>query len=263
MNMIIVIILLSGLFLNTNAQNNVKKEYYPNGKLKSEIGFSDSLRDGEAKFYYENGNLKEERNYVNGRVEGIVKLYRENGKLSELFTITDGKREGPASLFDSTGNYVKDINFAGGIQSVAEGKQEAVEKKDSSFIARIEQLKHSSAEPAIPPQLSGEQRKDDPAFFISLDVPPKPIGGMAVIYKKLVYPQEAREDNIEGTVEVLALIDEEGNVVDTKVIKGLGHGCDESAQTAIRYTKFAPGFIKGNPVKSQLKISIEFKSYNH
>ena len=47
------------------------------------------------------------------------------------------------------------------------------------------------------------------------------------------------------------------------VIKGLSQGCNKAAKNAIRYTKFHPGFIKGAPVKSQLKISIEFKSFRN
>ena len=32
---------------------------------------------------------------------------------------------------------------------------------------------------------------------------------------------------------------------------------------AIKYTKFKPAKFKGESVKSQLKISVEFKSYNN
>lgn len=241
-----------------NAQNFVKKFYYPDGKLQSQITYSDTVRDGDAKFYYENGNLKEDRNYVNGRIDGTVKLYHENGTLSEIYSIIDGKREGPTSVFDSTGNYLNDISYTSGKQEARNIELVSSQKSDSSFTARIDELKHSDHPGTGPPKLMEAQSNDDPTFFIKLDVQPRPISGMNDIYKKLVYPDEARKNNIKGRVDVLTFIDASGKVVDMTVIKGLGYGCDESAENAIRYTKFYPGLIKGKPVKSQLKISINF-----
>ena len=251
-------------FTGINAQAVVQNDYYLDGKIKSEISYSDSLRDGIAKFYHENGNLKEERNYINGRVEGTIKQYYYNGKLKEIFTLIDGKREGPVSQFDSNGVYLKDITFTDGTQNADEGNTETETKitTDSIFAAKIEDLKKKSTKTPLPPDFTQAVRKDDPVFFITLDKIPKPIGGMAVIYKKLVYPEEARANKIKGTVEIIAFIDEVGMVQDTKVLKRIGYGCDESAQTAIKYTRFEPGELNGNPVKSQLKISVEFKSYN-
>lgn len=260
----IIIVFLTGLsFTQLFAQSNVVKDYYPDGKLKSEITFSDSVWDGKAKFYYKNGNLKEERTYVNGKIEGTVKLYHKNGKAAEIFNIVNGKRDGEISLFDTNGVYSKDIEFTEGKLSLPEIKTGVTVTNDSSITSKTQELKQYSSREVPPSKLTVEEVENDSDYFINVDIKPKPIGGMAVIYKKLVYPQEARGKKIEGVVEVLTFIDENGNVVDTRLIKGIGYGCDEAAQTAIRNTRFDPGLIKGKPVKSQLKISIEFKSYNH
>ena len=253
---ILVIFFLQTAFLS--AQSHVVKSYYPSGRLRSKISFTDSLRDGLAKFYYENGNLKEERNYKNGKVEGTIKLYHKNGNLSEVFSIIDGIREGPTSLYDSTGNYVGGLSFTSGKQEVQNSDMESSEKLDSSFEYKGYKV-GNSATGRLGPPTSMFMQSNDPAYFVKLDVEPSPVGGMTDIYSKLVYPEEALKNNIHGLVEVLAFIDENGNVVDMAVIKGLGYGCDEAAKNAIRYTKFHPGFIKGAPVKSQLKISIQFR----
>lgn len=260
-----IILIVVGYVVITKAQEIVHKDYYPDGIIKSEITFSDTLRDGIAKFYYENGNLKEERNYINGRVDGTVKQYYNNGKLHQIFSLINGKKEGPVSLFDSNGVYLKDITFTEGRQNIVDIETDVVSrvKTDSIFAAKIEDLKSKTTKTPLPPDFTQEVRKDDPAYFTTLDKMPKPIGGMAVIYKKLVYPEIARSNNIKGMVDVVAFIDENGMVQDTRVLSGIGHGCDESAQTAIKYTRFEPGVLNGNPVKSQLKISLEFKSYNN
>ena len=257
-------IILSVVFLVSllvNAQDVVKKSFYPDGKLKSVISYSDTIRSGTAKFYYENGNLKEERNYVNGRVDGTVKLYHKNGKLSEIFSIIDGKREGPTSLFDSTGTYVSDIDYTSGKQDERSLDMDSSEKLDSSFEVKNYSVRNTTNQRTGPPDLTDIQSSSDPAYFAKLDVEPRPVGGMAAINSRLVYPDEVLKNNVHGTVEVLIFINEKGDVDEMTVVKGIDKECDEAAKNAIRYIKFHPGFIKGSPVKSQLKISIEFKSY--
>ena len=51
---------------------------------------------------------------------------------------------------------------------------------------------------------------------------PEPIGGMFAIQEKIKYPEIAKRAGIEGKVIIQAFIDENGNVVQAKVIKGIG-----------------------------------------
>jgi TonB family protein len=88
---------------------------------------------------------------------------------------------------------------------------------------------------------------------------PEPIGGMSAIYKKIIYPENAKENNIEGVVKILTFIDRDGEVLDAQVVEGVGHGCDEAARLAVFYHRFKPGMIKGQRVKVQMEIPVEFK----
>ncbi|HAB53303.1 MAG TPA: hypothetical protein DCE80_14225, partial [Ignavibacteriales bacterium] len=87
---------------------------------------------------------------------------------------------------------------------------------------------------------------------------PGPIGGMFAIQQKIKYPEIARRAGLQGKVLIQAFIDEKGNVVYTKVIKGLGGGIDEMASDAVKITKFNPGRQNGEPVKVQVTIPIQF-----
>lgn len=87
---------------------------------------------------------------------------------------------------------------------------------------------------------------------------PGPIGGMYSIQEKITYPEIAKRAGLQGKVLILAFIDEKGNVVHTKVMKGLGGGIDEMASDAVRNTKFNPGIQNGKPVKVQVTIPIQF-----
>jgi len=72
----------------------------------------------------------------------------------------------------------------------------------------------------------------------------KPIypGGQEAFKKfiadELKYPKEALEKKIEGTVVLKYSIDYKGKVKDVKVVKSLGHGCDEEAVRVIKMLKF-------------------------
>jgi protein TonB len=100
---------------------------------------------------------------------------------------------------------------------------------------------------------------DDSTYYIAVEDMPEPIGGINAIQSNLIYPENAKEQSIEGKVYVLAYINENGVVEKTKIIKGLGYGMDEAASDAVKKVKFIPGEQNGNPVKVEVAIPIVFK----
>jgi len=101
--------------------------------------------------------------------------------------------------------------------------------------------------------------KDGGGYLAFAEQMPQPVGGLAAIYKKISYPEMARQAGVEGKVYVVAFIDENGTVNDVKVLKGIGAGCDEAAIKAIKNTKFKPAMNKGKPVKVKFSLAITFK----
>lgn len=277
-----LILILSLLNIsNLFSQTDTIKNYFNDGKIESIIPIYNGLRDGVAKFYNETGKLKSEISYINGKVDGLVKLYNVNGILTELFNIENGKREGPTSYFDSTGKYIEDKIFSEGklikpekLAIPQEEKKEIVklnknnlpeqqnnkpnltEKSEKQEVNNNKKI----SETIVPPINSqSENIEEDPAFFNSAEVMPEPKEGWESMYKRLVYPELAKKKKIHGTVEVIAYIDRNGDVVKTEIKKGLGYGCDDAASIVVYYTKFKPGLIKGKKVKVQMVIPIEFK----
>ena len=88
---------------------------------------------------------------------------------------------------------------------------------------------------------------------------PEPKDGLQSIYSKIKYPSDAQKAGIEGKVYLLIYINENGDVDDVKVLKGLGAGCDEAATAAIKDTKFTPGKDNGKAIKVKLSLPITFK----
>lgn len=113
-------------------------------------------------------------------------------------------------------------------------------------------------EEVIPPK-EEKPVTEEPSFFVAVEEPPQPIGGLVAIQNKIVYPIAAKRLGIEGKVLIQAIIDENGNVAKAKVIKGIGSGCDEAALDAVKSSKFTPGKQRGKNVRVQITIPIVFK----
>ncbi|MDV7394015.1 energy transducer TonB, partial [Arthrospira platensis SPKY1] len=88
---------------------------------------------------------------------------------------------------------------------------------------------------------------------------PELIGGIAKLQSNIRYPEIARKAGIEGRVFVQFVVDEQGNVNNPVVIRGIGGGCDEEALKAVQKAKFKPGMQRGRPVKVRYSLPIVFK----
>jgi periplasmic protein TonB len=72
------------------------------------------------------------------------------------------------------------------------------------------------------------------------------------------YPDEARKAEVEGRVKVKITIDENGKVVDAKIVKGLGFGLDEAAIAAYQQWTFEPATRCGKPVPTTITVAMRF-----
>ena len=66
-------------------ESEVKRKYWKNGKLKSEIHYKSRKREGLSARWHKNGNKQFETHYKNGKKEGLETWWYESGaKLKEL-----------------------------------------------------------------------------------------------------------------------------------------------------------------------------------
>lgn len=264
----LTLIITTILFITVSyAQKDTVRTYHTNGNLKTEIPYLNGVREGTAIFYGENGNIAEERNYINDKVSGLIKLFYPTGNLRELFNIEYGKREGPTSIFDSSGVYVEDIFFENGIRTgqeyvlIGEVREEDLEKiREQRMQEYLRKKGKLNTDLSAPPPEVEKDVEDDPAFYLTVEVMPEPIGGMNSIYKRLSYPKDLKEKKIEGTVLVKVFIESDGEVSSADVIESLHPVLDESARLAVYYTRFKPGLQRGKRVKVQMNIPIEFSA---
>lgn len=81
----------------------------------------------------------------------------------------------------------------------------------------------------------------------------------AFVTENLQYPQEAQNKKIEGSVVVGYDISDEGAVINPKVLKGIGHGCDEEAVRVVSMLRYEKVKNRGVRVKVSTKTTINFK----
>ena len=79
------------------------------------------------------------------------------------------------------------------------------------------------------------------------------------IKSSLNYPAEAINMKIEGIVYLSAQVDDNWNVLDVEVDKGLGAGCDEEAVRLIKSVRFGGAKNRGFRIRSRKKFKIEFR----
>jgi TonB family protein len=121
-------------------------------------------------------------------------------------------------------------------------------------------LPNALAEMPPPPPSVFKKQTDETGsdYFVVVEQMPKLIGGMQSIQSKIEYPELAERAGIEGRVTVQFIINENGDVENAKVVRGIGGGADEEALRVIREAKFEPGMQRGKPVRLQYAMSINF-----
>ena len=128
--------------------------------------------------------------------------------------------------------------------------------------------------PDIPIENFGEEGKDDTVaietgvkistFKINeVDVLPEFPGGREALKKFLAdntkYPHQARERNVEGIVKVSFVVDENGNVIDVKLLNDIGHNCGKEAMRVVNsMPKWKPAKISGKAVPVYYEVKINF-----
>jgi TonB family protein len=74
-----------------------------------------------------------------------------------------------------------------------------------------------------------------------------------------VYPEEGRQLKIEGEVLLEVIFSATGQIRIVRVVRGLGHGLDESAVHAAEQIRFKPALRDGQPADSEAVLHIVFQ----
>jgi len=80
------------------------------------------------------------------------------------------------------------------------------------------------------------------------------------LQSQLKYPSEARNNKVEGSVQVRFVIQPDGTITDVTVVEGIGYGCDrEAIRLVSAMPRWIPGVQDGKSVAVYKALAIKFQ----
>lgn len=80
------------------------------------------------------------------------------------------------------------------------------------------------------------------------------------INSHIKYPYEAKENDIQGMVVVRFIIEKDGSISGTEIVRSLEGGCDEEVLKAVgKMPRWVPGKQQGRTVRTEFLLPVKFK----
>ncbi|MBN2413475.1 TonB family protein [candidate division KSB1 bacterium] len=144
---------------------------------------------------------------------------------------------------------------------VLEENKRALQIRESELKQEEERIKQSMSpgmEPDFQPDPYDSEMELMDYIFIAYDSSPQPVGGFRAIQKNLNYHSFTARKDLQGRVVVNCLIDENGQVARTKILKSLHPVLDLLAVNAIKSVEWKPATQRNKPVKVWIGIPVVF-----
>lgn len=111
--------------------------------------------------------------------------------------------------------------------------------------------------------LKAQKVDNDTIVYQVVQVNPQFPGGALALNeyteKNLHYPDKAREAKVSGKVVVRILVEKNGTVSQSKILLGLGSGCDEEVIRLIStFPKWIPGSQDGRLLRTYTQLVVSF-----
>ncbi len=119
----------------------------------------------------------------------------------------------------------------------------------------------SNEKPEIPKVI---ETPETPKIYTVVGEMPEFPGGegarLKFLHDNIVYPKDAREIGIGGTVYLSFVVDENGHIININILRGIGGGCEnEAVRVTAMMPTWKPGRMSGIPVKVQFNMPVKFE----
>ncbi|MBR5778348.1 MAG: energy transducer TonB [Bacteroidales bacterium] len=103
----------------------------------------------------------------------------------------------------------------------------------------------------------------DDEIYTVIEVAPEFPGGVdsmyAFISRNIKYPEEALKNNVSGNVYVTFVVEKDGQITSTRLLRDIGAGCGQEALRVVRsMPKWKPGTSQGKPKRVQFNLPFVF-----
>lgn len=248
--------------------------YYKSGTLEM-AGMSSNkdylVKEGQFAHYYENGNKKTVSKYTKSKPVGKQYHWYENGQPKSEIEYLENQKEIDTdpkinqfynsqhvqTVIDGNGEY-EDLNNgffeSGKIKNgFHDGNWKGRSKKPNyTFVENYENGKLISGTSIDSSNIEHSYKK-----VYQYPVPKKGMNNFYSYIGKAIKIPNAAKNTVFGKIYLTFVIETDGSIVETKIIKGLGYGLDEEAIRILKnYKDWNPGIMRGIPVRVLYSLPI-------
>lgn len=249
-------------------KDGVERRYrctYP-GNLFSYVTYKAGKRNGLARKYYTNGQVENEYTYNNDSIDGVQKVYYEDGKIEATIHFTDNKINGNMIYYFENGRieetlyFKKDVLDDDAVLYWPNGRQKRRDTYENGklkdgvcYDSNGTQITYLAALPFLPPDGEYPGVLQLAKFNGNMD---------AYIKANIRYPIAEKKQSINGTVYITFMIEPDGSVSNTKVLKVIPDGDKGFEDEAIRVVSSMPNWMPGQrfglAIRVQYNLPIRF-----
>ena len=246
--------------------------YYENVNNKSTSNYKDGKIFGKHSEWYENGNKESTSNYKDGKAFGKEFEWYENGNIKEEGECTDEDfatgRSYKINQFWNPMNQQTIINGNGQYESNTKFYLDKGEYKNGfkngvwtgisyqNNYTYTEEYNNGLMISGISIDSDGTRHE-----YYVMETKPNPKKGIQDFYnfigKNFNYTRESIKNKIKGKIFINFIINKDGQIIEPKIVKGLGFGLDEEAiRVLLKYEDWIPGEQRGRKVRCSFSIPI-------
>lgn len=107
-------LLVMAMLASCHNQVDIKKDYWENGNLKSEMVYEDGELNGRCVWYLANGKPQLEVSYRHNQPDGLTRRWYENGNIMEEVWYREGVRDSVFRAYSLKGLLVEEGYYANG-----------------------------------------------------------------------------------------------------------------------------------------------------
>ena len=165
--------------------------------------------------------------------------------------------QGPASGFSNAYAEAEGLYGRGEYQAARDAFESALALDPSN---RLVTGKIAEIDRLLEAELTQERTEAiiENGVYLITDTPPKLVGGLEGLHRKVKYPEAAYQAGVTGRVYIQFVVNEDGTASNFTVTKGLPLGCNEEAIRAIEAATFEPATFDGRTVKARHTLFVNF-----
>lgn len=201
--------------------------------------------------------------------EYTTRIYEETDKVFSAVSFTDDQEVVPITqpIFTMAPPPKMDAPKVAELLDIVDNNTDIIEETITSTESTDEPLSGPVSSASGPvthaPVMVREEIDEDDVFEIVQQMPEFPGGEKALMQwlsKNLKYPAAAAEQSIQGKVHVQFIVNKDGGIVDTKVLKSVDPSLDKEALRVVSsMPRWRPGKQNGKLVRVKYTIPVVFR----